>query len=130
MITACLIFGNAEHGIFIQGGFGHIIFGCKIRSNDVNDTATYDGVRCYNNDNTIITNNIIEDNDRYEVVISYPERDILESGWLIGEEKLKRKTAMVVARYGEGQIVLIGFRTQLRAQTHGTYKLLFNSLLS
>ncbi len=70
------------------------------------------------------------DNDRYEVVISYPERDILESGWLIGEEKLKRKTAMVIARYGEGRIVLIGFRTQLRAQTHGTYKLLFNSLLS
>ena len=69
------------------------------------------------------------DNDKYEVVISYPERDILESGWLIGEEKIKKKSAMVIARYGEGKIVLIGFRSQNRAQTHGTYKLLFNSLL-
>ncbi len=47
---------------------------------------------------------------------------------LIGEGKLKRKAAMVVARHGEGKVVLIGFRPQHRAQTHGTYKLVFNSL--
>ena len=70
------------------------------------------------------------DNDKYDVVVSYGERDILESGWLIGEEKLKRKAAMVVAQYGEGRVILIGFRPQHRAQTHGTYKLVFNSLLS
>ena len=68
------------------------------------------------------------ENDKYEVVASYPEREILESGWLIGEGKLKRKAAMVVARHGEGKVVLIGFRPQHRAQTHGTYKLVFNSL--
>ncbi len=68
------------------------------------------------------------ENDKYEVVASYPERDMLESGWLIGEGKLKRKAAMVVARHGEGKVVLIGFRPQHRAQTHGTYKLVFNSL--
>ena len=68
------------------------------------------------------------DNDKYEVVASYPNRDILESGWLIGEDRLKRKVAMVVARYGTGRVVLIGFRPQHRAQTHGTYKLVFNSL--
>jgi glutamine amidotransferase-like uncharacterized protein len=68
------------------------------------------------------------DNDKYEVVASFPERDIMESGWLIGEEKLKRKAAMVVAHVGEGKVVLIGFRPQNRAQTHGTYKLIFNSL--
>ncbi len=68
------------------------------------------------------------DNEKYEVVASYPETDILESGWLIGEEKLKRKAAMVVANHGEGKVVLIGFRPQHRAQTHGTYKLVFNSL--
>jgi hypothetical protein len=68
------------------------------------------------------------DNDRYEVVASYPERDILESGWLIGEKRLSRKVAMVVARYGLGSVVLIGFRPQHRAQTHGTFKLVFNSL--
>jgi hypothetical protein len=68
------------------------------------------------------------DNDMYEVIASYPDRDILESGWLIGEDRLKRKVAMVVARYGTGRVVLIGFRPQHRAQTHGTYKLVFNSL--
>jgi hypothetical protein len=70
------------------------------------------------------------DNDKYDVVVSYGERDILESGWLIGEEKLMRKAAMVVARHGEGRVILIGFRPQHRAQTHGTYKLFFNSLFT
>jgi len=68
------------------------------------------------------------DNDKYEIVASYPEREIMESGWLIGEEKLKKKAAMVVARVGKGRIVLYGFRPQHRGQTHGTYKLLFNNL--
>jgi hypothetical protein len=69
------------------------------------------------------------DNDRYEVVARYGEHDILRSGWLIGEKKLNNKVAMVAARYGKGKVVLMGFRPQHRAQTHGTYKLLFNSLL-
>jgi len=69
------------------------------------------------------------DNDKYEIVVRYREKDILRSGWLIGEDKIRNKAAMVVARKGEGKIVLIGFRAQHRAQTHGTYNLLFNSLL-
>ncbi len=69
------------------------------------------------------------ENERYEVVVSYSEGDILRSGWLIGGERLRRKAAMVVARQGEGRVVLMGFRPQHRAQTHGTYKLLFNALL-
>jgi hypothetical protein len=68
------------------------------------------------------------DNDKYEIIASYPDRDILESGWLIGEENLRKRTAMVVAKIGNGKIILLGFRPQHRAQTHGTYKLLFNSL--
>jgi hypothetical protein len=68
-------------------------------------------------------------NDQYDVVVSYPERDVLRSGWLIGEDRLKGRAGMVVAHRGQGRIVLLGFRPQHRGQTHGTYKLLFNSLL-
>jgi hypothetical protein len=68
-------------------------------------------------------------NERYEVPVRYADRALLESGWLIGEEVLSRKAAMVSARIGEGKAILIGFRTQHRAQTHGTFKLLFNTLV-
>ena len=68
-------------------------------------------------------------NDDYETVVRYAEKDLLQSGWLIGEDHLAKRAAMVSARHGEGRVVLIGFRAQHRAQTHGTYKLLFNALL-
>ena len=68
-------------------------------------------------------------NESYEVVVSYPEDEILRSGWLVGEEKLRGKAAMVVAHVDKGRIVLMGFRAQHRGQTHGTFKLLFNTLM-
>ncbi len=68
-------------------------------------------------------------NDKYETIVRYRERDILQSGWLIGEEHLAKRAAMVSAGYGEGRVVLIGFRPQHRAQTYGTFKLVFNALL-
>jgi hypothetical protein len=60
---------------------------------------------------------------------TYLDRDILESGWLLGEETIANKAAMVAVDKGEGSILMLGFRTQHRAQTHGTYKLLFNALM-
>ena len=68
-------------------------------------------------------------NDRYHVVVSYPERDILQSGWLVGEEHLSSRAAVVSVTYGKGRVILYGFRVQFRATTHGTFKLLFNGLL-
>jgi len=70
------------------------------------------------------------DNHLYEVIATYPERDLLRSGWLVGEEKLADKVAMLRARKGKGSAVLIGFRAQHRCQTHGTFKFLFNCLLT
>ncbi len=63
------------------------------------------------------------------VVASYPKEDILLSGWLLGEDQIARKAAVVDMKYKDGHIVLIGFRCQHRAQSHGTYKLLLNALL-
>ncbi len=68
-------------------------------------------------------------NHLYEVVAVYPEDNILESGWLVGEEKIADKIAAISAHVGEGRAVLMGPRIQHRCQTHGTFKLLFNSLL-
>jgi len=63
------------------------------------------------------------------VVASYPKEDILMSGWLLGEDQIARKAAVVDLKHKKGHIVLIGFRCQHRAQSHGTYKFLLNSLL-
>src|SRR5262249_8095933 len=64
------------------------------------------------------------------VLAWYPEepQDILLSGWIRGPEKLTRRAAAVALTYGKGRIVLIGFRAQHRAQTEGTFKMLFNAI--
>ena len=64
-----------------------------------------------------------------KVVASYAEDGVLMSGWLLGEEYVARKAAVVDAQYKKGRIVLIGVRAQHRAQTHGTYKFLLNAFL-
>jgi len=50
-------------------------------------------------------------------VVNYIDRDILQSGWLLGEEAIANRAAMVSVRHGKGTIVMIGFRAQHRAQT-------------
>jgi len=68
-------------------------------------------------------------NEEMRVVLSYPEKRIMESGWLIGEERLSRKAALIDAKLGEGRVILYGFAPQFRAQTDASFKLLFNGLL-
>jgi hypothetical protein len=64
------------------------------------------------------------------VVASYGTRPLLLSGWQLGGERLEGRAALIEARVGAGKVVLIGFRTQHRAQAHGTFKFLFNALLA
>jgi hypothetical protein len=64
-----------------------------------------------------------------KVVAAYPDDNVLLSGWLLGEEYLARKAVVVDTKYKDGRFILIGFRSQNRAQSHGTYKFLLNSLL-
>jgi hypothetical protein len=68
-------------------------------------------------------------NERVQTVVTFQARDLLQSGWLLGEQVIAKKATMVSVELGNGRVVLIGFRAQHRAQTHGTFKLVFNTLL-
>ena len=72
---------------------------------------------------------ITDANAKVETIVSYVDKGVLQSGWLNGEQIIASKAAMVSVPYGSGRVVLIGFRAQHRSQTHGTFKLVFNSLL-
>jgi hypothetical protein len=64
------------------------------------------------------------------VVARYADKDILLAGWIVGDDLIEGKPAVVESSFGQGNIVLCGLGVQNRAQTWGTFKLLFNSLLS
>ncbi len=52
----------------------------------------------------------------------------LISGYLKGEKYLNRAVASMVFDYYKGNVIVFGGRIQHRAQTFGTFKLLFNSI--
>ena len=66
-------------------------------------------------------------------VAKYPDSKVLASGWLLGEDKIAGKTALIDAKIdaksGSGHIILFGMRPQYRAQSYLTFKLLFNALV-
>ena len=66
-----------------------------------------------------------------DVIVRYADKDILMSGWAKGQNQyLKNKAAMMDVAFGEGNIILFGFKPQFRGQPRASYKLLFNSILS
>lgn len=64
----------------------------------------------------------------FKCIVTYPKNDILQSGLLTGEEYLSGNAAVVKAFVGKGESVLYSFSPLHRAQTHGTFKLVFNEL--
>ena len=69
-------------------------------------------------------------NHKIDRIATYVDRDIMQSGWLIGEDIIANKAAIVSVEIGKGKVIMIGFRPQHRVQTHGTFKFVFNALIS
>jgi hypothetical protein len=69
-----------------------------------------------------------KNSDQPAVIVKYPNKDILVSGWMMGDKLIKNKAAVVEVPLGKGKLVLLGFRVQHRGQTIETFRLLFNSI--
>jgi hypothetical protein len=65
-----------------------------------------------------------------KVLASYPQQNVLASGWILGEPRVAGRGALVEAPLGKGRVVLIGFRSQFRGQPRATFKILFNAIYS
>jgi len=63
-----------------------------------------------------------------QVVARYGSGDPLLSGWVLGGEHVAGQPAILTAEVGTGSVVLFGFQPNYRAQTLGTWPLLFNAL--
>ena len=61
-------------------------------------------------------------------VAAYPNFNPLMSGWIEGEKRIREKGALWDVKLGKGHVILFGFKPQHRAQSHGTFKLLFNAI--
>ncbi|MDX6445524.1 MAG: hypothetical protein QOH71_2598 [Blastocatellia bacterium] len=66
--------------------------------------------------------------DQVQVIARYAKEDILRSGWLRGEERIKDRIALAEIKMGKGRIVLFGFRPQHRGQTWGTLPFIWNAI--
>jgi hypothetical protein len=54
----------------------------------------------------------------------------LRSGWAWGERMLENGVAAAEAKVGKGRVLLFGPQILMRAQPHGTFKFLFNAILT
>jgi Zinc carboxypeptidase len=71
------------------------------------------------------------DGFRGKVLATYQDAGSpLLSGYLIGEKYLNGKAAALDVQLDNGHVVLFGFRPEWRGQPFGTFKVLFNAVLS
>ena len=63
-----------------------------------------------------------------QVVSRYPTSNILQSGWLLGEEYLRDQANILSFRIGKGFVVTYGSQIDFRTQPRTTFKLLFNAV--
>jgi hypothetical protein len=62
------------------------------------------------------------------VIARYAKENVLLSGWLLGEDKLRGQIALAEVSLGKGRVVLFGFRPQHRGQTWATLPFIWNAL--
>ncbi|KRB52238.1 M14 metallopeptidase family protein [Phenylobacterium sp. Root700] len=58
----------------------------------------------------------------------YPQGDVLRSGWAVGQDKLVGTGAVLDLDVGKGKLFLMGPEVAQRAQSHASFKFLFNGL--
>ncbi len=68
------------------------------------------------------------DRDKVHVIARYAKDEVLRSGWLRGEDKIKDKIALAEIAMGKGRIILFAFRPQHRGQTWGTFPFIWNAI--
>jgi hypothetical protein len=101
----------------------------SVLSLDVDNTQTLAHGLARNVDGYFINSSAFETTDpRVRIVARYAKENLLRSGWLLGEDKLKGRIALAEVPLGKGRIVLFAFRPQHRGQTWGTLPLIWNAL--
>lgn len=83
----------------------------------------------FHRENPILETNIPSFGMNRRVIASFPEENILLSGFAKNEKLLSRSPAMVWMQKGKGQVVLYSFAPNFRGSTQVTHKLIFNALL-
>ncbi len=67
--------------------------------------------------------------EKFQVFMRYKKENILQSGRLVGEELIADQPAGIYVKQENGEVVMFATPVQFRAQTHATFKLLFNCLI-
>jgi len=63
-----------------------------------------------------------------QVVSRYPTANILQSGWLLGEEYLRDQANVMSFKIGKGTVVAYSSQIDFRTQPRTTFKLIFNGV--